>query len=155
MKIDIQRIARLMSWLADTHIHELEWGDDQTSLRLRRDPGQSLRQAPEPDRGAGPPARAADPEAQAIERVHVTASAVGRFLDRAPLQSQALVMPGSRVEPGDLVGLLQAGPILLPLRAEVAGIVAGRGVQAGEAVEYRQVIMSLEAVAAFAEGEEP
>lgn len=56
------------------------------------------------------------------ESVTVKAAHAGVFLTCHPLQTEPLAIPGSPVAQGQILGLLQAGPLLLPVTAPQAGV---------------------------------
>lgn len=151
--MDIPKISRLAGLLAARQIQELEWSNGQSWLRLSLGPVPPAVAGPLPEIPASPSSArvAGEPEP---DRVEVTSTAVGFFLDRAPLQTQAMAALGTRVAAGDLVGLLQVGPILLPVRSPVEGVVAVCMVQPGDRIEYRQPIMQLTSTGRPANGVE-
>ncbi|MHC1481262.1 acetyl-CoA carboxylase biotin carboxyl carrier protein [Frateuria aurantia] len=147
MKIDFPQIESLIRRLANSSVQVLEWGDGHTMLRLRRDGGcaGSPLESPADQGGSGAGVAPIDATAQpAPLPLEVTADAVGQWLDRAPFQPEPMVDIGSRVEVGQLVGLLQAGPILLPVRSAVSGVVATLLTRPGVQVEYQQAVLQLQ-----------
>ncbi len=52
----------------------------------------------------------------------ITAPGVGQFLLRHPLQDSPLASAGTRVVAGQVIALLQVGPLLRPVLAPAAGV---------------------------------
>jgi acetyl-CoA carboxylase biotin carboxyl carrier protein len=95
----------IAAWIAKTDIALLELRGPEGHLTLRRE-----RRAP----AVASPAR-----------VGVSAPSPGVFLHRHPLAETPLVRTGEAVQPGQILGLLRIGPLLLPLTAPRAGTVLG------------------------------
>jgi acetyl-CoA carboxylase biotin carboxyl carrier protein len=102
------RTPQLAAWLAGTDIGLLELRTPQGTLRLGRQ-GDDIVQLPA--------------EVTEAETVSVHAPSVGVFLHSHPLAAAPLARIGERVDAGRAVGLLQIGPLLLPVTAPQAGIV--------------------------------
>jgi acetyl-CoA carboxylase biotin carboxyl carrier protein len=128
------QLQQLAAWLAATDIGLLELRTPEGTLRLGRK-GASSGEIVQLD--------AADDGTAAAPAV-ATASSVGQFLHRHPLHAAPLVRIGERVPAGQLLGLLQIGPLLLPVHAPLAGVVAAMRVAAGQAVGYGTALVELQ-----------
>jgi len=129
-----EQLRQLAAWLADTDIGLLELRTPEGTVRLGRKGASSgeIVQLDAGDEGAAPaPAVAA-------------ASSVGLFLHSHPLHAAPLVRTGEHVPAGQLLGLLQIGPLLLPVTAPLAGVVAAMLVVAGQAVGYGTALVELQ-----------
>ena len=137
MRID--ELQDLSAWLAATDIALLELRGPDGHLRLRHD---GARVEVVEDDG---PARQ---EAQSTEAPRLVASAtsVGVFLHRHPLQEAPLARSGARVRAGQTLGLLQIGSLLLPVSAPKDATVAGILVAHGTAVGYGTALVELQAL---------
>ena len=122
---DIRRIA---AWLAATDIGLLELRGPGTALRRRQDGGDV---AVEEITEAAQPA------------LVVQAPSVGVFLHRHPLRTNDLAPPGSTVAAGQVLGLLQTGPLLLPVTAPADAVVHELRVAHGTAVGYGTPLVAL------------
>ena len=122
------RIPQLAAWLADTDIGLLELNTPQGTLRLGRR-GEDIVELPA--------------EVTEAETVSVQAPSVGMFLHSHPLATTPLVRIGEHVQTGQAVGLLQIGPLLLPVTAPQAGIVDGIHAAEGLAVGYGMPLVEL------------
>jgi len=93
--------------------------------------------------GTGGNLAGAENTQQTQRTASLSASAAGVFLDRHPSQAQAFISIGVQVTQGDLVGLLQIGPLLLPVLASISGTITQCVAQAGTTVGYGDVLFSL------------
>ena len=130
----IQQIAR---WLAATDIGLLELRGPGHTLVLRND-GAAV-ELVEQDDGAlidtGAPA----------EPLTVTAPSLGVFLHRHPLRAEALAAPGTAVQAGQVLGLLQIGSLLLPVPAPADAFVIEALAEHGAVVGYGTPLFALQA----------
>ena len=127
MRIDQPLIKQLSAWISQRGIDLLELTTPEASLSLQRDaPGPV---AAEPVQGS---------------RYHeLTAPSPGRYLDRHPLSTEPLVISGASVEAAQLVGFLQIGALLLPLRSTRAGRIVSLPRSPGDTLGYGSVVMCL------------
>lgn len=131
-----QRAAELAAWLAGTDIDLLELRTPHGTLRLGRQ-GDDIVELP------GQEETDEKDETAEAETVAVKASSVGVFLRSHPLATQPLASIGQHVQAGQLIGLLNIGPLLLPVAAPQAGIVDALHVQGGVAVGYGTALVDL------------
>ena len=114
------------AWLADTDIGLFELRTPNGTLRLGRQGDDIVELPDEPSDAQG---------AAGAALVTVKAPTVGVFLHGHPLGSAPLVRIGERVTAGQTVGLMQIGPLLLPVAAaeagEIAAVCVGHGLSAG------------------------
>ncbi|WP_181885305.1 acetyl-CoA carboxylase biotin carboxyl carrier protein [Trinickia dinghuensis] len=143
IEVDLDEIRQITSWLAASGIRCAEIGRPGLTVRLNVDVGRH--HDDEDDASSGipvtPSATAAEANAGIVPRssvraVSVTASTVGVFLASHPARAKPLVAPGSRVEPGDTIGLLQIAHLCLPVAAPLGGVVTQPLVAHGATVGY-------------------
>ena len=127
MRIDQPLIRQLSAWINQRGIDLLELTTPEASLSLRRDAPHPV--AVDPVRGS--------------QYHELTAPSPGRYLDRHPLSTEPLATPGSSVEAGQVVGFLQIGALLLPLRSTHAGRIVSLPRGPGDTVGYGSVVMCL------------
>ena len=127
MRIDQPLIKQLSAWMNQRGIDLLELTTPEASLSLQRDAPYPA--AAEPLRGSG--------------YHELTAPSPGRYLDRHPLSTQPLVISGASVEAGQLVGFLQIGALLLPLRSNRGGRIVSLPRSPGDTLGYGSVVMCL------------
>ncbi|MBN8757799.1 MULTISPECIES: acetyl-CoA carboxylase biotin carboxyl carrier protein [Variovorax] len=123
------RAPELAAWLANTDIGLLELRTPTGTLRLGRQ-GDNIVELPEE-------------ETEETESVQVKAPSVGTYLHSHPSAPAALASVGQRVNPGQVIGLLNIGPLLLPVTAPQTGIVDAIHVANGAAVGYGTVLIDL------------
>ena len=136
MRID--DIQQLSAWLVDTDIALLELSGPGVHLRLRHDGARVDVVADDV------PPTLGSPGAAAAGRVVAAAPSVGVFLHQHPLQAAPLARPGTRVDAGQTIGLLQIGPLLLPVCAARAATVVATLVAHGMTVGYGTPLIELE-----------
>ncbi|MCA0244123.1 MAG: acetyl-CoA carboxylase biotin carboxyl carrier protein subunit [Proteobacteria bacterium] len=145
-------IARLAGWLRDSGIGLLELRGPGTALRLRQGAGGITAETIAPaeleahaqahDEAHAEPHAEAQPEAPLI----VSAPSVGVFLHRHPLRADDLAAPGTAVAAGQVLGLLQIGPLLLPVAAPAAALLQDRLAPHGAAVGYGTPLAALQPI---------
>ena len=137
-------IQQIAAWLAATDIGLLELRGPDTSLRLRNDGGAVEVLATD---GATPAGAAAAPPSQVSQAspntLTVIAPSVGVFLHRHPLRDDALAPPGTPVQAGQAIGLLQIGLLLLPVQAPADGTVLELLAAHGAVVGYATPLLAL------------
>ena len=131
-----QDIRQLAEWLAATDIDLLELRGPNVQVEIHREGAGAVQHA-------APAVAHAAPLAEAPANVSVRATSVGVLLDRIPGRSTALWTPGSAVEADALVGLLQVGPLLLPVRAPCNGGYGNWLVAPGCTVGYGTPLMNI------------
>ncbi len=124
-----EQLRQMAAWLAGTDIGLLELRTPHGTVRLGR---------------SGTPAGEVGIATDSASTV-VTASSVGAFLHAHPLHDAPVVRPGERVAAGQDLGLLQIGPLLLPIEAPVAGQVTHVRVEPGRTVGYGTALFDLRA----------
>lgn len=128
----LERVAQLSAWLANTDIGLLELRTPHGTLRLGRQGGDMVELPMEEEEEEGE-----------AEPVTVKASSVGLFLHTHPVATEPLARIGQRVDAGQLIGLLNIGPLLLPVSAPQAGIVDALHAESGIAVGYGAPLIDL------------
>ena len=130
----LDHIDQLSAWLADTDIGLLELRGPTGAVRLSNT-GSSV----QIHKADG--AESAPPHAPTIV---VRASSPGLFLDRHPLYERAIVPIGTEVRAGELLGLLQVGPLLMPVLAPQAGTMTELFVERAKMVGYGEPLFELQ-----------
>jgi len=114
----VSDIAEIASWLSAAGIATCELKGPDYSLRLRRSVQVPLIETVPVSSGSDP--AAPDNEPQNL----VASPSVGLFLHAHPVHETRLVEPNDLVSAGQPLGLLQVGPILLPVVSPRDGVVA-------------------------------
>ena len=130
------QIQQIADWLAATDIGLLELHGPGHTLQLRHD-GGGIEVVQRDD--TAPAETSAEPDT-----LTVTAPSLGVFLQRHPLRAETLAAPGAAVSAGQVLGLLQIGPLLLPVTAPADGCVIEPLVDHGTVVGYGTPLMVLQ-----------
>jgi acetyl-CoA carboxylase biotin carboxyl carrier protein len=116
--MELEHIRQLCAWLAATDIAELDLQGPGVHLCLRREGAtvQEIVALPTPTPTPTAAGSLALPEI-------VRAASVGVFRHRHPQRSAPLAAVGSAVRASQALGLLQIGPLLLPVTAPHEAVV--------------------------------
>jgi acetyl-CoA carboxylase biotin carboxyl carrier protein len=129
------QVQELAAWLAATDIGLLELHTPEGVLRLGRGLAGEIEKL-----------EARDEEApQAPAALVVVAPSVGVFLQAHPLHGAPLARQGERVFAGQPVGLMQVGPLLLPVHAPQSGVPVAFLVPDRQAVGWGTPLVDLQA----------
>ncbi|MFZ4289417.1 acetyl-CoA carboxylase [Variovorax sp. HJSM1_2] len=120
-----QDIRQLAEWLAATDIDLLELQGPNLQIEIHRD-GSA------PEQQAAPTSNAA----VSADHVSVRAGSLGVLLDHIPGRNTPLCTPGSTVQAGGLIALMQVGLLLLPVRAPCDGWTGDWHVPPGSTLGY-------------------
>ena len=129
-------LDRMLDLMRGHALAELEIESDGLRIRLRK------------AGAAGPPGESAgtpDPAAARREPVAtvVNAPLVGTFYRAGGPDAAPFVEVGDRVEPGDVLCVIEAMKLMNDIKAEFAGEVVEILVENGQAVEYGQPLFSM------------
>jgi acetyl-CoA carboxylase biotin carboxyl carrier protein len=123
-----EQIEQIAALLSGTDIGRLELTGPQGQWRINHDAGEI--------RIDFIPAK---------DRMTVTAPHAGVFLVSHPLRNAPLVTQSERVNQGQVIGLLQAGPLLKPVLSPCTGSVISIAVADGALVGFGTVLVELHA----------
>lgn len=123
--MEIGEISQLLAWLSASDIETLELRRPHSVLRMRMAmdgadaaAGWALPEASEGSDAAAP----ATPLATASTAMHtVKSQSTGKLLLTHPSHSLPIVQVGAIVKQGDVLALLQVGPLYLPVKADADG----------------------------------
>ncbi|MFC2078289.1 acetyl-CoA carboxylase biotin carboxyl carrier protein [Candidatus Bipolaricaulota bacterium] len=76
--------------------------------------------------------------------ITLTAPLVGTFYARPSPDDEPFVVPGDIVQPGDVIGIIEAMKVMNEVKAEESGRLRRVLVQEGDAVEYGQPLFVFE-----------
>jgi acetyl-CoA carboxylase biotin carboxyl carrier protein len=127
----IEHIRQICTWLAATDITEFELQGPGVRLSLRNERPMPPQISAQPV----PAASSAAPAVAASQEV-VRAGSVGVFRHQHPQQAAPLAMVGMPVRASQPVGLLQIGPLLLPVLAPCEAVVQDMPVPDGTVVGW-------------------
>ena len=135
------QVQELAAWLAATDIGLLELRTPEGVLRLGREgaSGSEVVQLDAPAEDASSPST----ESPAC---FAAAPSVGVFLHAHPQHDAPLARLGERIDAGQPVGLLQIGPLLLPVAAPRAGVLSAFLVPEGSTTGWGTPLVELQAL---------
>ena len=122
--ITIADLDRILTMMQDHGLDTLRVKEGKSLLMLRL--------------SAGPVEKVAKNKELAVR-----AKAVGRFLRSHPGQNSPLVETGDQVREQTIVGLIENGPVLLPILAGQAGEIGRIEAEDGRLVGYGDKVMSV------------
>ena len=131
--MNADQIQQIAAWLATTDIGWLELRGPGETLVLRHDGAAVAVVDDAAPPGAAPPS----------DTLTVAAPSVGVFLHRHPLREDLLAAPGTAARAGQSLGLLQIGPLLLPVPAPADATVLELLVAHGTTVGYGTPLVAL------------
>ncbi|HHT0496632.1 MULTISPECIES: acetyl-CoA carboxylase biotin carboxyl carrier protein [Raoultella] len=126
---DVRQLAQKMH---NAGLRELEWRGADWSVRLRYPGGKTM---------AEPPPLSPPPAEPRL--LPVCSPMPGRLLLSHPSHGEAFVSEGQRVEPDDILALVQVGALYLPVRSPVAGTLKSLVATSGNRLEYGSEIALL------------
>ncbi len=151
--MDIRKVKKLIELLEESGIAEIEIKEGEESVRISRGGSQPIyhqpavhyappqvASAPAPVAAAAPVVAAAAPN----NDYAVTAPMVGTYYASASPSSKPFVDIGSEVKVGDTLCIIEAMKMMNQIESDRAGKVTSVLAKNGEAVEFGQVLFTIE-----------
>ena len=154
--MDLRKIKALIELLEKSSLSELEIKEGEETVRLARHstsaaPAPVVHHVPAPAPAAEAPRAAAPVPGPSAESVgKSTKSAVDGHAVRSPMVGTFYAAPspdaapyvkvGQTVKAGDTLGIIEAMKMFNPIEADVSGTVSAILVEAGQAVEFDEVM---------------
>jgi len=137
-------VAELLERLANDEVTELEVKRGGVRVRVAKNGG---RVAPsEPALAATPHAGPTAPAAPVKELPTVNAPLTGIFYRASSPQTEAFVQVGSKVESGDVIGLIEAMKLFNEIRSTQSGRVRRIFAENGQLVRSHQPLLEVEPI---------
>ena len=138
----LERVRELIDLMHENDLLELELAEGENRISLKR-PGAnqaangSVSMPPAPG-----PAEAGGDDSRSREKgtTEVKSPLVGVFYSAPSPDADPFVAVGAKVEPDTVIGIVEAMKVMNEIRAECAGTVVAMPAEAGQAVEYGQVL---------------
>lgn len=131
----VAQIKRLTEAMLGTSVTELELAEDGLEIRLQRRPvAPSTAAAPRAVAAPGQGAPADVPSAPAEMSLAVMAPLTGVFYISPSPSLPAFVQPGDRVQPGQVVCIVEAMKVFNEIKTEIGGTVVAIPPQSGQLV---------------------
>ncbi len=137
--MNMDEIKELMDLLREKEILEFELERDGERIRIHRAPRSSAAVHPAPAREEPPPAAAADASTTMVE-----APIIGTFYEGPSPDGAPFVQVGDRVEPGQVLCIIEAMKLMNEIEADTAGVVVKRFVSNGQPVEYGEALFAIQ-----------
>ena len=138
-------VAELLERLARDEVSELEVKRGGVRVRVAKDGARVAASAPGASAPA-PPVPSAVPAQPATELPTVNAPLTGIFYRASSPQTEAFVQVGSKVESGDVIGLIEAMKLFNEIRSTVSGRVRRIFAENGQLVRAHQPLLEVEPV---------
>ena len=148
--VNIKEIKEMIQLMNENGLMELELEKDGLKIRLKKNASgtiepsfQEVRYAPTAALGGdtAPPKEAAKP---AAPRPAIKSPMVGTYYAAPAPDAPPFVQPGSTVEVGQVICIIEAMKLMNEIKAEVRGKVAEILVNNGDPVEFGQPLFTLE-----------
>lgn len=137
--MNMDEIKELMDLLREKEILEFELERDGERIRIHRAPQSSAAAHAAPAREEPPPAAAADDSTTMVE-----APIIGTFYEGPSPDAAPFVQVGDRVEPGQVLCIIEAMKLMNEIEADTAGVVVKRFVSNGQPVEYGEALFAIQ-----------
>lgn len=137
--MNMDEIKELMDLLREKEILEFELERDGERIRIRRGPESSAASHAAPAQEEPPPAAAADASTTMVE-----APIIGTFYEGPSPDAAPFVQVGDRVEPGQVLCIIEAMKLMNEIEADTAGVVVKRFVSNGQPVEYGEALFAIQ-----------
>jgi acetyl-CoA carboxylase biotin carboxyl carrier protein len=108
-------------------------------------PGQNAVQPPQAASAAASLEAAKEKPAEVEDLVMVPAPIVGTFYEAASPGAPPFVQVGDRIEPGQVLCIIEAMKLMNEIEAEMGGVVVKRFVQNAQPVEYGEALFAIKA----------
>jgi acetyl-CoA carboxylase biotin carboxyl carrier protein len=135
-------VAELLERLAHDEVSELEVKRGGLRVRVARDGARVAGSAP--GGAATPHAAPAAPAAPVKELPTVNAPLTGVFYRASSPQTEAFVQVGSKVDSGDVIGLIEAMKLFNEIRSTASGRVRRIFAENGQLVRAHQPLLEVE-----------
>lgn len=145
-EINETAINRLAELLDQHKLTEIEYEDEDFSIKVKREPAPVAAAAPAPVYAAAPssaPVASAESADQKPAGHPVTSPMVGIIYCRPEPGAPEFCKPGDQVKEGDTLFLIEAMKTFNPVRAPRGGKVLAVMVEEGAPVEFGEVLLTL------------
>ena len=154
--MDLNKVRRLLDVIKKSELAEVEIEEGDFRLVVRRDTpitavathnvasAPAINPAPATTPAATPTATDTSAPKPASSGIEVRAPIVGTFYAAPNPDSPAFVKVGDKVNPGDVLCIIEAMKLMNEIECEVSGTVTAINVQNAQGVEYDQVLFLID-----------
>ena len=144
--LNIKEIKEMIQLMNENHLTELEIEKEDMKIRLKKgasgiieaSPVETLAQAPKAPAAVTPIAVPAAP------KTIIRSPMVGTFYAAPAPDAPPFVQPGTQIEVGKVICVIEAMKLMNEIKAELRGKIAEVLVNNGDPVEFGQPLFSLE-----------
>ena len=151
--MDIRKVKKLIELLEESNIDEIEIKEGEDSVRISRNSGAAVMQAPmayaPPPMAPAPAvavaaAPAVEPAAAPVSDANAVLSPmVGTFYSSPGPDAASFVEVGQTVRVGDVLCIVEAMKMMNQIEADRAGTVTAIHVENGDPVEFDQPLITI------------
>ncbi|HXV18801.1 MAG TPA: acetyl-CoA carboxylase biotin carboxyl carrier protein [Candidatus Omnitrophota bacterium] len=146
--MNIKEIKEMIQLMNENNLSEIEMEKEGEKIRLKKSASGAIEQTVIQERpvqyaqASRPAAEPAKPAAAA--KATIKSPMVGTFYSAPAPDAQPFVQPGTQVEVGQVICIIEAMKLMNEIKAEVRGKIAQVLVNNGDPVEFGQVLFVLE-----------
>jgi len=146
----IKEIKDMIDLMNDNGLSEIEVEKDGLKIKLKKGYGGVIEKAveyanPAQAQAAQPKATAA-PEKPKANTVEIKAPMVGTFYRSASPEAPAYVNIGDKIEPGQVLCIIEAMKLMNEIKSEVKGRIVDIQAENAEPIEFSQVLFVVEVI---------
>ena len=148
--MNLKEIKEMIQLMNENGLSEFEMEKDGLKIRLRKGSGGAMEsyvmsEAARPQPGQSRSAEQAPREAApAVQRQTIKSPMVGTFYSAPAPDAAPFVQPGSQVEVGQVICVIEAMKLMNEIKAEVRGKISEVLVHNGDPVEFGQPLFVIE-----------
>lgn len=145
--MDLSRLREIIQIVEETGVSEVEIEQDGLRIVVRKNAGSAV--APfvsglTPIATGSPVAEEADSASASTSGIEVRAPIVGTFYQASAPDASPFVTVGDRVNPGDVLCIIEAMKLMNEIEAEVAGTIKEILVENASPIEFDQPLFIIE-----------
>ena len=142
--MNLKEIKEMIQLMNENGLSEFEMEKDGLKIRLRKGPGGAIETSVAPAAPQTAHSRSAPPAAPAAARNSIKSPMVGTFYAAPAPDAAPFIQPGSQVEIGQVICIIEAMKLMNEIKSEVRGKVKEVVVENGEPVEFGQTLFVVE-----------
>lgn len=145
--MNIKEIKEMIQLMNENGLSEIEMEQDGQKIRLKKSASGAIEQFVMPEvRHAAPAARAVEPApaAAAPARNTIKSPMVGTYYSAPAPDAAPFVSPGSDIQVGQVVCIIEAMKLMNEIKSEVRGKIVEVLVNNGDPVEFGQPLFVIE-----------
>ena len=145
--MDLRKIKKLIEMLQESDLNEIEVKEGEESVRINRKKEVHVSSMPQVAMNAPiPEQQISQPTAQEIplDLMSVKSPMVGTFYRSPAPGKPPFIEIGQKISVGDVVCIVEAMKMMNQVKSDVEGIIKEIHIEDGQAVEFDQILISIE-----------